>query len=311
MSTARFDAGRHAVEVARADKELFPAHGGAPAVTKADLAAYQRDIARYALPHLRGRPLMLEVHPDGIGGSRFMQKNVPAHYPRWVHRAELPKEGGTVTHVLADTTDTLVYLAGQACTTLHRWLSRADRPHHPDRLVFDLDPTDPADGSAPDFAPVRRAAVRLGELLDDIGLPWVPMTSGSRGLHLVVPLDRGADSDAVRDFARETADTLAARFPDDLTTEARKDARGSRLYLDVLRNGYAQTAVAPYSVRALPGAPVATPISRDTLDDPRLSARRWTVRDVLDQARTDPWAELPPRGRALGPARRRLRSLPR
>lgn len=305
--------GRRTVEVARAGKELFPADAGHAAVTKEDLATYARDIAEYALPHLKDRPLMLELHPDGIGGQRFMQKNVPGHYPDWVRRVELPKEGGTVTHVVADSAETLVYLAGQACTTLHRWPARADRPREPDLMVFDLDPP----GGGEDFAPVRRAARRLGELLDELEMPWAPMTSGSRGLHLVVPLDRRrssaggppSDVDDVRDFAREVADTLVARYPRELTTEARKADRGGRLYVDVMRNGYAQTAVAPYTVRALPGAPVAVPVTRDALDDEKLHARRWTVADALEHARTDPWSFLPARGRSLGPAARRLRAL--
>jgi|GEM_PF-451333 len=311
--TATLETPGRAVRVARAGKELFPAapgpDGGGPekAVTKEDLAAYHRDIAPFMLPHLADRPLMLEIHPDGIDGQRFMQKNVPAHYPDWVHRAELPKEGGTVTHVLADSAATLVYLAGQGCTTLHRWLSRADRPRSPDLMVFDLDPSggDLAEG----FAQARRAARRLAELLEELGLAWAPMTSGSRGLHVLVPLVRRADVDEVRDFARETADVLAGRFPDELTTQARKDARGDRLYLDVQRNGYAQTAVAPWTVRALPGAPVAAPFAPDGLDDPRLGPRRWTLRTALGQARTDPWSHLPARARGLGPARRKLRAL--
>ncbi|MFC4031010.1 non-homologous end-joining DNA ligase [Streptomyces polygonati] len=304
MSTLTVEAGRHAVRVARAEKVLFPARRGAAEVTKADLAAYYRDIAPYALPQLKDRPLMLEIHPDGIDGQRFMQKNVPGHYPDWIKRVQLPKEGGTVTHVLADSPDTLVYLAGQGCTTLHRWQSRADRPRQPDRMVFDLDPAGDA------FAPVRRAAQWLGELLDELALPWAPMTSGSRGLHLTVPLDRRADVDEVRDFAREVADTLVARHPGELTTEPRKSARGRRLFVDVLRNGYAQTAVAPWSVRALPGAPVAAPITRDALDDPGLSPRRWTVENALDHARNDPWdGLLPSRGHSLGPAAKRLRAL--
>jgi bifunctional non-homologous end joining protein LigD len=324
MNTVTVAAGRHEVDVARADKVLFPAYDGHPAVTKADLAAYYRDIAPWMLPELRDRPLMMEIHPDGIDGPRFMRKNVPEHFPDWVRRAEVDKEGGTVTHVLAADADTLVYLAGQGCVTLHRWLARADMPRRPDRLVFDLDPAEKpptqqsakasGERSADDsgFGPVRKAAVRLGELLDELRLPWVPMTSGSSGLHLVVPLDRRADADDVRDFARETADTLAARYPDELTTEPRKADRGDRLYLDVMRNSYAQTAVAPYSVRPLPGAPVAVPVSRDALDDPALTARRWTLADAVDQARTDPWAGLlPDRGRSLGPALRRLHALGR
>ncbi|GGY86283.1 ATP-dependent DNA ligase [Streptomyces olivaceoviridis] len=296
-------AGRRTVEIKRPGKVLFPGGGGAKEYTKGDLADYYRSVAPYLLPHLRGRPLMLERYPDGLDGQRFMQKNTPEHYPEWITRAEVAKEGGTVTHVVCDDTATLLYLADQACLTLHRWLSRTGRAgglDHPDRLVFDLDP--PGD----DFGAVREAAAWLRELLDELGLPAAPMTTGSRGLHLVVPLDGRQDFDAVREFAHDVAELAAARHPDRLTTAARKQDRGDRLYLDVQRNAYAQTAVAPFTVRARPGAPVAVPLTWEQLDDPGLDARRWTIADAVDQARTDPWAGLPARGRSLGPARRRL-----
>ncbi|MEU4657326.1 non-homologous end-joining DNA ligase [Streptomyces sp. NPDC023723] len=293
-------AGHRSVEVHRPDKVLFPARGTSGQVTKGDLADYYRAVAPYALPHLRGRPLMLERHPDGVDGPVFMQKNTPAHYPDWITRVELPKAGGTVCHTVCDNTATLLHLADQAALTLHRWLSRADRTDRPDRMVFDLDP------GVDDFETVREAARLLGELLDTLRLPSALMTTGSRGLHVIVPLRRGPDFDEVRDFAHRVAETLAAAHPDRLTTAARKKDRGDRLYLDVQRNAYAQTAVAPYSVRAKPGAPVATPITRDQLDDPALHARRWTVADALEQARTDPWADVMRRARGLGPARRRL-----
>ncbi|MGW5242993.1 non-homologous end-joining DNA ligase [Streptomyces sp. NPDC004129] len=296
-------AGRRTLEIHRPDKVLFPGDGGGEEYTKAHLVDYYRSVAPRMLPHLRGRPLMLERHPDGVGGPRFMQKNTPDHYPDWVHRVELPKEGGTVCHTVCDDTATLTYLADQACLTLHRWLSRADRPERPDRLVLDLDPVDH------DFGPVREAARQTGELLDELRLPSGLMTTGSRGLHIVVPLDGSHDFDEVRAFAKDLAEALAAAHPDRLTTAARKRDRGDRLYLDVQRNAYAQTAVAPFTVRALPGAPVATPLTWEQLDDPDVHARRWTIADAADQARTDPWADLPRRGRSLGPARRRLRAL--
>ncbi|MGV4984469.1 non-homologous end-joining DNA ligase [Streptomyces sp. NRAIS4] len=296
-------AGRRTVRIQRPGKVLFPGGGGAKEYTKGDLADYYRSVAPHMLPHLRGRPLMLERHPDGIDGERFMQKNVPEHYPDWITRAEVAKEGGTVTHAVCDDTATLLYLADQACITLHRWLSRTDRAggvDHPDRLVLDLDP--PRD----DFSQVREAALWLRELLDELGLPALPMTTGSRGLHLVVPLNGRHDFDEVREFARDVAESAESRHPDRLTTAARKEDRGDRLYLDVQRNAYAQTAVVPYTVRARPGAPVAVPLAWDQLDDPGLDARRWTIADAVEQARTDPWGGLPGRGRALGPARRRL-----
>ncbi|MFG3305100.1 non-homologous end-joining DNA ligase [Streptomyces wuyuanensis] len=301
MSTMTVRAGRRTVEVHRPEKVLFPADG----FTKADLVGYHREVAPHMLPHLRGRPLMLERLPDGLDGPRFMQKNTPESCPEWVRRARVAKEGGTVTHTVCEDTATLVYLADQACVTLHRWQSKADRPEHPDRMVFDLDP--PED----DFEPVRRAARRLGDLLGELRLPSVPMTTGSRGLHIVVPLSRRHGFDEVREFAKDAADLLAAAHPRELTTEARKAARGGRLYLDVQRNGYAQTAVAPYSVRAREGAPVATPIGWDQLDDPQLTARRWNITNVVEQAAADPWEGALRRGRALGPARRRLDGLRR
>jgi bifunctional non-homologous end joining protein LigD len=246
---------------------------------------------------------MLERHPDGVEGPRFMQKDTPDHYPEWITRAEVAKQGGTVTHTVCDDTATLLFLADQACVTLHRWLSRTGKVDHPDRLVFDLDP------AKDDFAAVRDAARLLGGLLDDIGLPSALMTTGSRGLHVVVPLNGRHDFDDVRGFAKDVADVLAAAHPDRLTTAARKEARGDRLYLDVQRNGYAQTAVAPFSVRAAPGAPVAMPIAWEQLDDPAVDARHWTIDSALEQARSDPWAETPRTGRALGPARRKLNAV--
>ncbi|WP_405621367.1 non-homologous end-joining DNA ligase [Streptomyces sp. NBC_00076] len=296
-------AGRHTVEVHRPDKVLFPGGDGAKEYTKADLVDYHRSVAPFMLPHLRGRPLMVERHPDGIDGARFMQKNTPENYPEWITRVEVAKEGGTVCHTVCDDTATLLYLVDQAGLTLHRWLSRVDSVERPDRMVFDLDP------SKDDFEAVREAARLLGELLNELRLPSALMTTGSRGLHVVVPVDGRHDFDEIRGFARDIADTLVAGHPDRLTTAARKKDRGDRLYLDIQRNAYAQTAVAPYTVRAKPGAPVATPLTWEQLDDPGLDARRWTVADAVEQARTDPWADIMRKGRALGPARRRLDAL--
>lgn len=245
---------------------------------------------------------MLERHPDGIDDQGFVQKEVPDHFPDWIHRAELPKEGGTVTHVLCDETAALLYLADQGCVTLHRWLSKADRPDHPDRLVVDLDPP------GEDFALVRDGALRLHELLEELELPSLPMTTGSRGAHVILPLDRWASFEEARAFARDLAEVLVSRHPDRLTTAARKQARRGRLYLDVQRNAYAQTAVAPYAVRARPGAPVAAPLSWDDLDDPDLHARRWTITDVDGLLKENPWADAP-RGRSLTAAVRRLAEL--
>lgn len=176
-------AGRRTLDIHRPDKAMFPADGGDREYTKGDLVDYYVAVAPFMLPHLRGRPLMLERHPDGMNGPQFMQKNVPDHYPDWIKRVEVAKEGGTVTHVVCDDTATLAYLADQACITPHRWSSRVGRLDRPDRLVFDLDPM-----TGDDFGTVREAAHHLGALLSELRLPSALMTTGSRGLHVVVPL---------------------------------------------------------------------------------------------------------------------------
>ncbi|MEU2681014.1 non-homologous end-joining DNA ligase [Streptomyces sp. NPDC007107] len=291
--------GRRTVALTRPGKVLFPDDG----ITKAGLAEYYRCVASAMLPHLRGRPLMMERCPEGIDGPAFMQKEVPAHFPDWFHRVELPKEGGTVTYAVCDEAASLVYLAGQACITPHRFLSRADRPDRPDRMVFDLDP------SGDDFGTVRTAALRLRTLLDELELPAAVMTTGSRGLHVVVPLDRRAPFDEVRDLAHRISGLLAARHPETLTTAPRKQARGGRLYLDVQRNAYAQTAVAPYAVRARPGAPVAAPLTWAEVEDARIHARSFTTVSVLDRLGDDPWRNAFRHPRAARAALRRLESL--
>jgi bifunctional non-homologous end joining protein LigD len=295
--------GGRTIEVTRPGKELFPGEE----ITKADLVAYYREIARRILPHLRDRPLSLERYPDGLDGQSFFQKEVSGYFPGWIRREEVTKRGGSVTMAVCDDAATLAYLANQACVTPHPWLSRADRPDHPDRLIFDLDP--PGD----DFGIVRFAARALGGLLEELGLRPAVMTTGSRGLHLLLPLPthRRDDFDTVRAFARETAELLAARHPERLTTETRKDKRRSRLYLDTQRNAYAQTSVAPYAVRARPHAPVATPLSWEELDDPDVGPRHWTLRTLPGRLNAvgDPWRGLGRRRRSLGPAWRRLRDL--
>ncbi|MFF4185159.1 non-homologous end-joining DNA ligase [Streptomyces sp. NPDC001691] len=304
-STESLRVGRRTLTLHRQDKPLLPAgDSGGDAITKGDLVSYYRQIAPFMLPHLRGRPLMLERLPDGLDGPRIMQKNTPANFPDWITRAEVSKEGGTVVHTVCDDAATLVFLADQAAITLHRWQSRTSHVDRPDRLVFDLDPADDSG-----FDAVRSAARLVRELLEDLGLACGVMTTGSRGLHVVAALNGGLGFDDVHDFAKQAADVLAEAHPDDLTTATRKKDRGSRLYLDVQRNAYAQTSVVPYTVRAKEGAPVATPLAWEQLDDPALSARRWTIADAVEQAETDPWGGLMRRGRSLGPALRRLEKL--
>jgi bifunctional non-homologous end joining protein LigD len=274
-----------------------------PATTKAELAGYYEAVAPAMLRHIANRPLNFERYPDGIDGHRIFQQHAAKHFPDWIARVEVPAKAGKVQHVMARDAATLVYLAGQACITFHSWLSRSDRLTRPDRLVIDLDP------STDDPDAVRRAALSIGALLRELELePWA-MTSGSRGYHVVVPLQRRLEYDAVREFARGVAELAAAREPRVFTNEQRKAKREGKILIDVLRNAYAHTSVAPYSVRARPGAPVATPLYWQELEDSATTPRRFTLESVparLD-AGGDPWQRLGRAAKSLTRSRKLLR----
>lgn len=289
--------GRYSVELSSLDRVLFPDSG----VTKGELVEHYRTVADRMLPHLRGRPVSMQRFPGGIHEEGFFQKSAPDYFPEWIERVTVSKKGGTVQHVVCNEAATLVYLANQNCITPHVWLSRADRLDHPDRLIFDLDPP------RNDFEVVRFAARALREMLGELGLDPFLMTTGGRGMHLVVPLDRSADFHVVRGFARDVAELLATRHKDRLTTEVRKNKRRGRLFLDYMRNAYAQTAVPPYAVRARPGAPVAVPLDWDELSDPNLRGGSWNTRTVGARlARDDPWKGMARRARSLSGPRKKL-----
>jgi bifunctional non-homologous end joining protein LigD len=279
-------AGRRKVRISNPGKVLFPADG----ITKADLAGYYAAVAPVMAPHLRDRPLNLWRWNAGIERDVVIQQAIPKGAPDWVRRVEVPRRrGGTVVHAVGGESATLVWLANQNCITPHVWTSRADRPERPDRLVFDLDPPD-EDADA-HFAAIRAGALALGDVLRELGLEPYAMTSGSRGLHVLAPLRRGPRTDDARETAGTIAERLAERRSDELTTAWRKNKREGRVLVDVARNTYAQTAVAPYAVRAIPGAPVATPLAWEELESPDLHPRRWTLATVPDRLaeRGDPW----------------------
>jgi bifunctional non-homologous end joining protein LigD len=233
------------------------------------------------IPFLRGRPLVLERFPDGIDRGGFFQKEVGAHFPSWIERVRVRKEEGWQSLVVCNDAATLVYLANQRAVVFHPWLSCVTDVRKPDTFVLDLDP--PSD----DFTVVRKAARYSRRLLDELGMPVYLKTSGSRGLHLVVPLTGGDDFDFVRDVASRLAAELVRRHPGELTSERLKARRAGRVYLDIGRNAYAQTAVAAYSVRARDGAPVSAPLAWEELESKKLGARTFTIRNVLE--RLDPW----------------------
>lgn len=280
------------VPISHPDKRLF----ADPPVTKAQLAAHYEQAAPAMLPHLRDRPLALEGYPRGIEAKGYYLKSAPAHFPDWIERVTVAKRGGTLTQVLARDARTLVYLAGQNVVTPHVWLSRIDLPQQPDRLTIDLDPS-----PGVSFADVRAAAREAGARLRDAGLATSAMVTGSRGIHVVCPLRRGPVFTEVHGWARALAEAMVADDPHRLTLTWKVAERGQRIYLDVNRIAYAQHAVAPYAVRARPGAPVAMPLRWEELDDTTLRPDGWTVataaRRLADEG--DPWRGMGRRARSL------------
>jgi bifunctional non-homologous end joining protein LigD len=273
-----------AVRITHPDKLLFPDDG----ITKGDLAAYYEAMAPVMLPHITGRPVTMERYHRGISEKGFFQKNLIKGFPAWLERVEVPKKGGTVHHPVVTDARALAWLANQNCITPHVWPARVPDLRHPDLCVFDLDPADD------DPRRLRRAALALRQLLDEMGLrSWIK-TSGSKGFHIVVPLDgRTRWSEAER-FVHGAGAELVARHREDLTQEFSKADRGGRIYVDTGRNGYSATFAAAYAVRAKPGAPVSAPCTWEEVESGSVTPRTFTLRSMPARvdAVGDVWSSL-------------------
>ena len=284
----------HEITVTHPNKVLFPADG----ITKGELVAYYEGIAERMIPHVRDRPLHMNRFPGGIAYNAIQQKRVPDTLPAWIERATVHlQKGGTITHAMINNAATLVFMANYNMITAHVWLSRIQAPNQPDLLIFDLDPADE------DFGLVRTTALKLKAMLEASNLIPFVKTTGSRGLHVVVPIIVGPSFDDVHIFADSVAQRLAATDPDHLTTEFLKQKREGRLFLDLNRNAYAQTVVAPYSVRARRGAPIAVPMAWSDVESDGLRPDGVTIRNISDwlRGRDDPWRSMESSRRPLPP----------
>ncbi len=274
------------IELSSLDKVMFPETG----ITKGDIIDYYYRIGKVMIPLMSGRPVSMHRFPDGISKSGFFQQEMPDYFPEWIGRTRVEKkEDGSLTHVVCGKTSDLVYLANQGCITPHIWLSRKNNPKNPDRMIYDLDPQDN------DFSLVCLGALELREILSANDLKTFIMTTGSRGLHVVVPLSPGHSFNAVREFSREIAKQAASKNPEKYTIEQRKNKRKGRLYLDTSRNAYGQTAVAPYAVRPIEGAPVATPIEWDEIEAGWITtAQKYNIKNIFRRLaqKEDPWKDL-------------------
>jgi bifunctional non-homologous end joining protein LigD len=257
------------------DKPYWPEDG----VTKRDMIAHYVRLAPVLLPHLRDRPLGMQIFPDGIHGKHFWRKRIPEHAPSWIRRWTY--HGDTeVTYVIAEEAATLAWIANSGAIDLHPWHSRIDAPEKPDWAVFDLDPFEPAT-----FDDVREVARLVKAALDHLRLRGLCKTSGQTGLQIYVPLRRGADYGAVRAWVEEVGRAIGQALPDRISWEWSVSRRSGRIRIDYTQNIIGKTLAAPYSLRPAPGAPVSTPITWEELDDPGLRPDGWTIRTIAERLR--------------------------
>jgi bifunctional non-homologous end joining protein LigD len=283
------------------EKVLFPEDG----ITKGDLAAYYETMAAAILPHLRGRPITMERYPAGIGQQGFWQKDVSKGFPAWLQRVEVPKKDGVVHHPVVTDLRSLLWITNQNTITQHVWTSRVPRLQYPDLCVFDLDP------STDDPEALRDAAVGLRDLLAELGLPSWIKTSGSKGFHIVVPVDGRTHIGLVARFAHAVGTLFVSLAPDRLTQEFSKRDRRGRIYVDTGRNGYSATFAAAYTVRARRGAPVSAPCTWEEVERGDVTPATFTLRNMPGRVAKvgDVWDDLRRRGRSLKRPMEKLRRL--
>lgn len=269
-----------------------------PNITKGDIVNYYKKISKYLVAYLYNRPVNLMRAPNGILGESFFQQNMPVYFPSWIPYFDVKRiRGGYARHVLCNNADTLVYLANEGVVTLHIWNSRIDNLHKPNRIVFDLDPSVIAKNG---FELVRHVAYLMKNLLEKIGFTVYVMTTGSKGVHLVLPLKPDSDFKKVKTFARSIVGIMEKKYPDKVTSNFLKSNRTGKVFIDYLRNNYGQTAVAPYSIRLKAGAPIACPIFWKDLEKKNFGPQTINTRNVFQYLKKgDPWKGMYDRTRSV------------
>ncbi|MCP9484644.1 MAG: DNA ligase D [Gaiellaceae bacterium MAG52_C11] len=271
--------GKRVLKLSNLDKPFWPEEG----ITKGDLLTYYRDIGPVLLPHLRDRPFTMKRYPDGAGGKFFFQKNAPTHMPDWiptrrfeVSTRESPRTRREIDFALVNDELALLWVVNMGCIDLNTWYSRVDRPSRPDFVLFDLDPS-------PDvgFAETVEVALLVKEALALVGLVSFPKTSGSEGIHVLVPIDRRHTFDQTREFSEIVAGAIARAQPRLATTEWTK-AKRKGVLIDSNQNGEGKTIASVYSVRPKPGAPISTPLRWEELNA-ALDPAAFTMDAVLDR----------------------------
>lgn len=284
-------------EITNKEKILFPKSK----ITKEEFVNYYKKIAKYILPFVKDRPLTLKRFPNGIQNDKFFQKKIMDYYPKSIKNIQVKREGKTPIKmpVITDL-NSLLYIANQV-GEFHPWLSKKDKLNYPDRLIFDLDP---AKGS---FSKVIDAARDLKKILDDLKLPAFLMTTGSKGLHIIIPIKRDKTFDEVRAIAKNIATILVNKYPSKYTIESRKEKRKNKVFIDYLRNAFAQTAVSAYSIRAIEKAPIATPITFNELNK-NLNSQKFNIQNIFSR-KQNPFASLYSKGVSLRNIEKKLEKM--
>lgn len=276
------------IELSRLDKLFFPKSG----ITKGDVVSYYEKIAPFMLEYAGDHILVMQRFPHGIMEEGFFQKQISDYFPAWLKHVTITLHGGDKQSlVVLQKKEDIVYLANQAVLVFHSWLSSYQQPNYPDKLVFDFDPTH-HDAIKKDLKTLRFVIKKMKKMLDDRGLVPFLMTTGSRAYHIVVPLKPKHTFEQVHAFAKDLANELADAYPELLTTNPLKVARKGRILVDYMRNSFGATSVAPYSLRALEGAPIATPLAWHELGttDPQ----KYTIKNIFRRLarKKNPWKDF-------------------
>lgn len=266
------------VAVTNPAKVLWPGEG----ITKGELIRYYQEVAPVLLPHLHDRPLVMKPYPNGIEGRFYyrqtLPKTAPAWLPRWTH---MPRAGAQANHMpLAQNLESLTWLANQAAIEMHPWLSRVDAPEQPDYVVLDLDILDPAL-----FPRLLEASLIVRDAVERRGMTAYPKTTGGDGLHLYVPIQRGATFEGTRDWALSLANSLRDDHPDAFSTDSRIAGRENLVLIDYGQNALGKTTVAPYSVRPRPGATVSMPVTWEEIEAGEITPSDFTIRTAPHRIR--------------------------
>ena len=275
--------GNRVLRLSNLDKLFWPEEG----ITKGDLIRYYRDVAPVLVSHLKDRPFTMKRYPDGWKGKFFFQKDAPTHMPDWIKRVEVdvttrdsPRQRRRIQAPVVNDELSLLWMINMGCIDCNTWYSRIDKPDRPDWVLFDLDPS-------PDvgFRETVEVALLVKQALDALGLVSFPKTSGSEGMHVLVPIDRRSTYADTRRFAEIVAGAIARAHPGLATTEWTKAKRRGVL-IDANQNGEGKTIASVYSVRPKPGAPVSTPLRWDEVND-SLDPAAFTTDVVLDRVNAD------------------------